>query len=41
MGYEYEESQKCLSGLAERSYVFILYMNYTIYVYYFIVYAFH
>jgi hypothetical protein len=54
MGDELEESQECLSGLAERScmflyciciilamYIFILYMNYTSYVYFYTVYALH
>jgi hypothetical protein len=39
MGDENEESQECLSGLAERSCMFfVLYMNYTRYVYFYIVY---
>jgi len=34
MGNKYEESYECLSILAERMYVFILYMNHNRYVYF-------
>jgi len=41
MGDEYEESYEYLFVLAEKLYVFISYMNYTSYVYFYIVYELH
>jgi hypothetical protein len=41
MGDQYEDSYECLFRIAEINYVFILHVNYTIYVYFYIVYELH